>query len=229
MADEREDDGGRDRAGGGARVLEAQPLERMGAGDVVGDRAVREDSSHVRQGLAADQGEAVVLEAQAELTADDAAAVVGLGEAEAADAGREVVADELEFVDAGAGGQQVEVRGEEVAGDALGDQARGEGAVGRQAQAPHARGHVGVGVPDGLRARAELGGEAAPGGRGHARRGAPEVDRSLLAHPDPRSRLPGARLDPAGHGLARERKGENRNDTGGAQETSEHGLPGKAR
>ena len=132
--DDREDEGALDGAGGGARrgVLGEDPGAGAGAGEVVGEDGGGEGDADVGQGLGGDGDQAVALEAKAELAAEHRATGEVLGEADAADAAAEVVADLLEVLEAAAGGEQGEVLGEQLAGAAL----RPRGAVKAEASSP---------------------------------------------------------------------------------------------
>ncbi len=158
--DEGAVDGGVGRAGGG--VEGEDPGAGAGAGRIVGDDAGGEVDADVGQGLGRDGDQAVALEAEAELAAEHGPTGVALDEAEAAHAGVEVVADELEVRDAAAGGEQGEVVGEELAGGpergGAGLDAAGDGDAG----APDPQGDAGVAIPQGVDG-AELRGEAGVG------------------------------------------------------------------
>ena len=225
-ADQREDHRGRHGAGDGGRGLGVQPRERAGAGGRGVDRAVREDSRDVGQRLGADQREAVGLVAQADLAADDAAALVVLDVAEAADAGGDVVGDEDQVGAPAAGREQVEVGGEEAVGVLAREGRGGERVRGGLAGAPQAGRHAGVAVPDRLH-RAELGGQAVPRRDGPRRRGAAQVDRSLHAHGDAGGGLQGGARGGSSGDVARPEQSNERDKAGRAKDAREHELPGK--
>ncbi|MFY0535481.1 hypothetical protein [Nannocystis pusilla] len=143
-----------------AAVL-GDPLAGPLARDGVGDGAVREDSLDLRQGLATDHRQLPALEAEADLAAEDRATLVVLGEAEAVDAGGQVVADEHEVGGLAAGREQVEVAREQVVSAAQLEVATGHGPRDSCAlQPPQAQRHAGGAVPQDV-AGVEGGGEAA--------------------------------------------------------------------
>ena len=155
----------------------AEPPLRRGAGGLRRDRRIAELDVADRDRLRGDHHQAVALEAERELTADDLATAVGLAIADAPHPARHGLAQENKVGRGRPRGEHVDVIAEQRSGEALGRRRRLADARGRRPRAPDPEGRAGQRAPQRAchaellfeRGPARARGRVVPDGRGAQR------------------------------------------------------------